>query len=180
MGVLERGLSFAELGTQRRRWRRSWRRFGPRLGPRRGSRRRSRRGRASPGQAGGQGAWRAGTKRPRAGPLDSALARWLRPQGQGRAGLLQPAAPPALLWGLPRPSGAAAHFRRAQRKARGPGRAPGRSQGCHLGAARHLLRTSLSSSFWSSLLPPEVPSPFPKSELEKTLEVIYATLLHYL
>lgn len=68
MGVLVRGLSFSELGTQHRRWRRCRQRFGPRLGPRGGSTWRGGRGRAS-GQAGGQGAWRAGTKGRGAGSL---------------------------------------------------------------------------------------------------------------
>lgn len=166
MGVLMRGLSFAELGTRRRRWRRRWRRFGPRLGPRRGSRRRGGRGRASAGQAAGRG---------RGAPRPSALGPWpLSPQPAragcgcwGREGLVpsQGATRPAL--GVPPPTQSRRSFPRPQRKAWGPGSAPGRSRGCHLGDSRHLLRTALSSSFLSSLLPPEVPSRFPPIRTER-------------
>lgn len=94
--------------------------------------------------------------------------------GAGRS-LIPPAAPPPQLWGLRRPPGAAAHFRRTQRKARGPGRAPGRCRPCHLGDARHLL---FAPPFPLPSGPPSCHrkclSPFPKSELVKSLEVIYS------
>lgn len=41
------------------------------------------------------------------------------------------------------------------------GRRWGGAAGCHLDTRGSFLRTALSSSFSSSLLPPEVPSPFP-------------------
>lgn len=148
-------------------------------GPPRGSKRRGGRGRASEGQAGGRGRGAQGQStsgRPLSPPAAQVSGRW-GGAGWDRA---QAAAPPAQLPGLRHPPGAAAHFRRAQRKAGGLGRAPGRSRRCHLGDARHLLlRAALSSSFSSSLLPPEVLSPIPEVRTGEDLGGPLFHLLHY-
>lgn len=143
-------------------------------GPLRGSKRRGGRGRASEGQAGGQGAWRAGTEHLGAATVTARAhkAAGAGQPGRGGTGPSQRRRPPSSGGSVTRPEP-----RLVSAGSSGKLGALGERRGGVAGATSATRGTSSAPPFPLPFRPPsshrKCSPQFPKSELEKTLEVIY-------